>query len=154
MYVWHDSPIYATWVIHNQAVDKSCEHLQARLIHMCNTIHARVCDDCTREPSVCVTRPIHMCDVKCWYVGCRQMLRTPVDASHPHVHNDCRHESFIRSIWLIYTRYVRYSYVGRRKMLRTPVDMTHLCVCNDSRHESSIRVVWTIHILRSSICWK
>ena len=124
-YVWHDSFICVTW-----------------LIHMCDMTHSYVWHD----SFICVTWLIRMCDVTEFICGTwlnrmcvgveKQRLRR---ANHPW------HDSFVCAVKLIRMRDLTHLYVCRPRTAvvskrRSPVTWLHSYVC----HVSFVRVTWLI----------
>jgi len=97
-YVWHDSFIFATW-----------------LIHMCDMTHSYVWHD----SFICEIWLIHMCDMTHLYVWhdsfiCVTWLIHTCDMTHSYV----RHDSFIHVTWLIHTCDMTHSYVRHDSFIR------------------------------------
>ena len=119
-YVWHDSFICVTW-----------------LIHMCDMIHAHVWHD----SFICVTRLIHMCDMTHSYVWhdsltCVIWLIHMCDMTHSCVW----HDSFICVTRLIHMCDMTHSYVWK------DTRMDESCHKYDRMIESVFSDAWMSHV--------
>jgi len=113
-YVWHDSSICVTWLIHMFDMTHSYDSsiCVTWLIHMFDMTHSYVWHD----SFICVTWRIHMCDMIQSYVWL---------------------DSFICVPWLFHTWDKAYTYVWRDSFICV---MWLIYMCDDS----SIRVIWLI----------
>jgi len=112
-YVWHDSFICVTWLIHTCDMTRSYVWHDSFiyvtwLIHMCDMTHSYVWHD----SFICVTWLIHMCNMTHSYVLhdsfiCVPRLIYACDMTHLYVW----HDSFICVTWLIHIRHSSYSSV-------------------------------------------
>jgi len=116
LYVWHDSSICATWLIHVRDTTPMCDitsylRLLLEAIYMCDMTHSYKWHD----SFICVTWPLHMCDMTPSYVW-HNFILVVTARGHSYVW----HDSFICVTRLIHMCDTTHSYVWHESFMSVP----------------------------------
>jgi len=171
-YVWHDSFICETWLIHRPS---PCSPLRPCTTALRDMTHSS--SYVWHDAFICTTWLIHMCDIIHSCVWQYSLIRATwlihtCDMAHSHVRYDLhielpaklldyflqrnksninyssvRHDSFTCTIWLIHLCNMTHSYVRHDSFIGAislikNCEMTH----SSQRHDSLICVTWLIYM--------
>ena len=156
-YVWHDSFIYATWLIH--ICDKTHSYVwhdsliyAIWLIHMCDMTHSYM----RHDSFICVTRFIHMCDtwlnrikdLTCSFVGFISFIWGKwLTATHcntlQHTATHLYHTADL-FVWGNYS--LQHTATHCNTLQHTATHLYHTADLFILGNDSSIRVVWLVNI--------
>jgi len=141
-YVWHHSFICVTWLVHMcKWLTNTCDltHVYKKIFHVAQIHMCAACDmtqtlsHVWRDWFICVTWPLHMCQVTHPYVWldwfiCVTWLNHMCDVTHSYVW----HDSDTRGIWLIHLCATWLIYINGSSRLR--------------QSTSAPSVTWRIHM--------